>query len=299
LAGDKLVNPKLLLDLPATPGQHHGGPLVIGPDNNVYVLNGDDEGDKYLTMTKAQNFKNGTEPDGRSGILRVTQDGKLVQAILGNGHPLDKYYAYGIRNSFGMDFDPLTGNLWDTENGDLWGDEINLVQPGFNSGFEKIDGVWDNTNGPSAGRMVVNPNDLVDFGGRGKYRDPEFTWEHTVCPTAIQFFDSNKFGKQYENDLFVADCNYGYIYHFDLNDNRTGLLLKGPLADKVTDVNETSLEEGDMAINATELKDIIWAKFSQGITDLEVGPDGFLYVVGGAKDAQGKDTGAIYRIVPT
>ena len=58
----------------------------------------------------------------------------LGKGILGNTYPLNLYYAYGIRNSFGMDFDPVTGKLWDTENGPDYGDEINLVEPGFNSG---------------------------------------------------------------------------------------------------------------------------------------------------------------------
>jgi hypothetical protein len=52
------------------------------------------------------------------------------------------YYAYGLRNSFGIDFDPVSGNLWDTENGPGFGDEINLVKPGFNSGWIKIQGIW-------------------------------------------------------------------------------------------------------------------------------------------------------------
>ena len=51
-----------------------------------------------------------SEPDGRGGILRVNEDGSQVgtNAILGEKEPLNKYYAYGIRNSFGMDFDPIT-----------------------------------------------------------------------------------------------------------------------------------------------------------------------------------------------
>ena len=82
-------------------------------------------------------------PDGRSGILRITQDGKAVgDGILGLIDPLNIYYAYGIRNSFGIDFDPVTGNLWDTENGPEYGDEINLVKPGFNSGWMVVQGIW-------------------------------------------------------------------------------------------------------------------------------------------------------------
>ena len=52
-----------------------------------------------------------------------------------------RYYAYGMRNSFGMDFDPVTGKLWDTENGPWWADEINIVEPGFNSGWKKVQGL--------------------------------------------------------------------------------------------------------------------------------------------------------------
>ncbi len=54
--------------------------------------------------------------------------------------PLKLYYAYGIRNSFGLGFDPVTNNLWETENGPVHGDEINLVYPGFNSGWHEIYG---------------------------------------------------------------------------------------------------------------------------------------------------------------
>ena len=58
-------------------------------------------------------------PDGSSSILRFTPNGEPVGGgLLGNTSPLDKYYAYGIRNSFGIDYDPVTGNIWMTDNGD-------------------------------------------------------------------------------------------------------------------------------------------------------------------------------------
>ncbi|HKG32069.1 MAG TPA: PQQ-dependent sugar dehydrogenase [Nitrososphaeraceae archaeon] len=127
---NQLVNPKLLLDLPAIPGpRHNGGVVTIGPDNNVYTIIGDVDGHQ----TQAQNQESGEEPtDGTSGILRITQDGQPVvgmpvsgEGILGNYYPLNLYYAYGIRNSFGFDFDPVTGNIWDTENGP--GYEMKLI----------------------------------------------------------------------------------------------------------------------------------------------------------------------------
>ncbi len=93
--------------------------------------------------SQTSNVIDGLPPAGRGGILRVTQNGSTVnRGILGSDDPLGKYYAYGIRNSFGIDFDPLTGKLWDTENGPFFGDEINLVEPGFNSGWLKVQGMW-------------------------------------------------------------------------------------------------------------------------------------------------------------
>ena len=116
----KLINPVLLLDLTAIPingrGEHNGGKIRIGPDNNVYYLIGEVGGHR----TQAQNIIDGPAPNGLGGVLRITQDGGIVDPgdpIFGEGLPLNVYYAMGIRNSFGMDFDPLTGNLWDTENG--------------------------------------------------------------------------------------------------------------------------------------------------------------------------------------
>jgi aldose sugar dehydrogenase len=274
LINDKLVNPKLLLDLPGTPNRHNGGPVVIGPDQNVYILLGD-----VNHETQAQNEESGEEPDGTSGIHRVTQNGEVVGdvGILGNEDVLNKYYAYGIRNSFGIDFDPVTGKLWDTENGG-GGDEINLVEPGFNSGWNKVQGTSSNTDD------FDSEDDLVSFEGKGKYSDPKFVMgednDGEVGITALKFLDSDKLGSDYVNDMFVGDVNNGRIYHFDLNEDRTELILGGPLADKITDARSTE-----------EFGGIIFGEGFGGITDLEVGPDGYLYVVSIVD-------GIIYRIMP-
>ncbi|MGA8844647.1 MAG: PQQ-dependent sugar dehydrogenase, partial [Nitrososphaeraceae archaeon] len=184
-------------------------------------------------------------------------------------------------------FDPITGKMWDTENGPTFGDEINFIEPGFNSGWAKVQGIWyvqsqeGQITEPSRGGMAPeNPQGLVDFGGKGKYRSPEFTWEQSVAPTALRFLNSDKLGDQYKNDMFVGDAKYGNIYHFKLNQNRTGLLLDGPLTAKV----------------AEKVEDMGNSVFGRGfgvITDLQVGPDGYFYVL-----VYDKDDGRIYRIVP-
>jgi hypothetical protein len=55
----------------------------------------------------------------------------------------------------------------------------------------------------------------------------KFIWEYIVGPTALKFLNSNKLGKQYENDMFVGDFHGGIVYQFDLNGNRTALELDG------------------------------------------------------------------------
>jgi len=266
---NKLVNPKLLLELPTTPAAfHNGGKITIGPDNNIYLTVGDlGIFNASQLPTLVQNLKDGQESDGSGGILRITQNGQIVgKGILGKEHSLSLYFAYGIRNSFGIDFDPVTGNLWDTENGLQVGDEINQVKPGFNSGWVKVQGVWELRNQTIIG-IFNNTKQLVNFKGTGKYSSPEFVWKQIVGPTDIKFLNSIKLGKDYENDIFVGDFHNGYLYHFDLNNDRTQLSLQKPLIDKMAD-------------NKDELEKVTFAKGFGGITDLEVGPDGYLYVLG-------------------
>jgi aldose sugar dehydrogenase len=281
LSNDQLINPKLLLNLPALRGpNHNGGKVVIGPDSNVYTV----IGDLRAHRTQAQNVVNGPPADSTGGILRVTQDGQPISnAPLGQGTaPMDLYYAYGIRNSFGIDFDPVSGKLWDTENGPTFGDEINLVEPGFNSGWVQVMGIWTPEGAigkETAGPVNSNPSNLVDFAGKGKYRAPEFIWFKSVAPTALKFLNSDKLGKQYQNDMFVGDIKKGNLYHFDLNQARTGLVLNGTLSNKISNT-------------ASDSQPVIFASgFDGGITDIQVGPDGYLYILAFA--------GSIYRIAPS
>jgi glucose/arabinose dehydrogenase len=302
----KLLNPKLLLDLPAMPGPiHNGGRLKIGPEGDVYLT----VGNVNNPQSKAENIKNGTAADGTAGILRITQDGKPVRqkngnvGILGHKFPLNLYYGYGLRNSFGIDFDPVTKNLWDTENGESFGDEVNIVKPGFNSGWNKVQGIWKVEQNGRMGNTTSNPDDLLNFDGKGKYSPPELATNRTIAPTAITFISSDKLGKQYEHDLLVGSFNLGNIYLFELKEDRSGLVLKKPLDDKLAKYN-------------SDLKNAIFAEGFGGITDIEVGPDGYLYISSLYKGAPNCDPkipdrqghciyfsspvdGTIFRIVPT
>lgn len=281
LADNKLINPVLLLDLPAYPGpEDNGGYITIGPDGNLYIVIGEVTSgiNETAVQTLAQNYVNGSAVDGRAGILRITQDGNPVVnengkvGLLGESYPLNLYYSYGIHNGFGMDFDPITGALWNTETGHFINDEINLIRPGFNSGYGTIQGL--SIYFPSS------PSALIYFNGSGRYSDPEFVWEQKAVPTGLKFLTSDKLGKEYLNDIFVGGFNDGRLYHFDLNDERTGLLLPSQLSSKVL-----------KTLNSTGNEDIVFGSGFGGISNLAISPDGYLYIVSFVN-------GSIYKIMP-
>ena len=291
---NKLIYPKEIFSIKSFPDDSHvGGIVKVGPDHNVYVTVGDFTcTDCPPFETLAENFENGVPPDGRAGILRMSPEGEPVDnGIIGKEPPLNLYFAYGVRNSFGIDFDPLTGYLWDTENGPDYGDEINLVEPGFNSGALKIFGKSEsNSNSNYEFDNVVQsstegPDGLVTFNGTGRYSEPELSWQDTVAPTSVTFLDSNTLGNNYRNDMFVSTAGGGKIYNFDLSQDRKQLVLKNELSDKVVDSN-------------VEEDSITFAEGFTMITDLEVNPyDGSLYVVSPVDGDSA--AGSVYKIVST
>ncbi|HSF00846.1 MAG TPA: PQQ-dependent sugar dehydrogenase, partial [Nitrososphaeraceae archaeon] len=264
-----LINPILLLDLPYLPGpSHNGGVMRIGPDNNLYIVMGDlnrlkdPSGD-----TIAQNLVGTSLPDGRGGVLRITPDGETVNDgfTLGDDGLLDKYYGYGVRNSFGIGFDNVTGYLWDTENGSHYGDEINIVKPGFNSGWRQVLGL--SSMYDEFTDNVFDRNQLIDFHGNGKYYDPVLTWNDTIAPTTVAFIHSSTMGDEYKDDILVGGVKNGTILHFDLNQTRTGLQLEDELSDKL--VNKPS-----------EISSAIFGTGFDIITDIKIDPfNGDLYVL--------------------
>jgi glucose/arabinose dehydrogenase len=282
-----LLNPKLILDVSALPGpNHNGGKLAIGPDQYLYAVIGNlNAGDSIL-----QNDKHGRGPHDTSVIFRIDPNNGLpatknpFSSSSNNNNStsnriLSKYYAYGIRNSFGITFDPITGRLWDTENGETRYDEINLVTPGFNSGWQQVMGPISRSN--------ITESDLVNLRG-SHYADPAFSWLNAIGVTDIEFLKSSKLGSRYTNNIFVGDINNGNLYYFELNKDRTGLKF-GYNSDY--DNSEDALLSDFVADDKAEVSTITFGTGFGGITDIKTGPDGFLYILS-------YFNGSIYRIVP-
>jgi glucose/arabinose dehydrogenase len=251
-------------------------------------------------------------------ILRINDDGTTprgnpffrVGARVGGdvGASIQKVYAYGVRNSFGMAVDPRTGDLWNQENSDDAFDEINRVTPGQNNGWVQVMGPLSRvaefkaieTSLPvppgSLQQIRWPPQNIADTPDEARsrlvripgahYRDPVFSWKYAVAPAGIGFLDSGALGREYEGNLFVGAArttlSAGYLMRFVLNRSRRGFALSDPLlADGVADnTAKFSPIESESLIFGTD--------FGVG-TDIRTGPNGNLYVVS-------LSNGAVYEI---
>lgn len=194
----------------------------------------------------------------------------------GSTNQIEKYYAYGIRNSFGLAIDPVNGTLWETENGDEDYDEVNLVDPGFNSGWEQLMGPMSETD--------IDITDLVSIPG-SYYSNPALSFAPSLGLTDIEFLNSSMIGDRYKNNIFVGDINHGNLYFFELNGTRNGL--------KFDPTTQSGLED-QVADGEVELNEIVIGTGFAGITDIETGPDGLLYIL--TFDQESDGDGKIYRI---
>jgi glucose/arabinose dehydrogenase len=190
---------KALLSVPASADPYHnGGRILFGPDHKLYAIVGDGH-----DPTNAQDRTNNL----RGKILRLNPDGSIPGDNPG-GH---RWWAYGIRNSFGFAFDPQTGSLWETENGPACNDELNLIVRGGNY-------AW----GPHQTCGGTAPND-TNRDGRHR-RLPEAWWGTTIGITGAVFCDGCGLGASAEGDLFLgACCDGGMIQQIELNGARDGV----------------------------------------------------------------------------
>ena len=275
---EELIKPVLIKNTPAGV-IHNGGPMILDSKGNILTIIGDIDNPKQGPF---QNQIGG--PINDTGVI-MTID------------PIEEYYAIGIRNGYGLTLDPVTGFVWDTENGPAFYDEINLVEKGFNSGSDKIMGHTKNEIEEISAFseniflperwynffvQILKGNDVFsnfNFGyGKFQYSEPEFTWVTPVSPTSIHFIQSPKF-TQYNNSVLVGDFNTGSLYKFNLNENRDGFVFE---SDELQDL---ILHDGD------KNDEIVFGQGFAGITDIKKGPDDNLYIVS-------IGSGTIFKIEP-
>ena len=323
--------------LPVLRGNHNGGVLTFGPDGKLYIIIGDNGRRGYN-----QNVLDGQVPDDDFGgpepddahltgvILRLNDDGSApsdnpffamgerrdgdhgdrddgnnVVSTLGDEARanLQRIFAYGVRNSFGMTFDPKKGELWTTENGGRAFDEVNHVPRGFNGGWVQLMGPLSRVedykaievaagigaNGPNGLQQLrFLATDIADTPMEARDRmfhvpgskliDPQFSWKNVVPPAALGFIDGNGLGQQYDGDLIVGSAvarpaNAGHLYRFRLNGGRTRLIFNDP---RLKDLVADNLALDDFT---TEGEEILFGSNFGIVTHIQTGSDGALYLV--------------------
>ena len=313
-------------------GNHNGGAMRFGPDGKLYIFFGDQGRRGWLQNLANGPFETapfvddtfgGPEPDNAhlSGvILRLNQDGSAptdnpffgVGAALGGevGANIQKIFSYGHRNGFGMAFDPYSGLLWETENGDDSFSELNRIEPGMNGGWIQMAGPQDrflefkdievNQFGGALQQLRFPPTRLAHSPSAARnqlfmlpgatFVEPELSWKYEVAPAGTTFVKGSALGTEHDGTLWIGSARAfsqvggtgGSLYRITLSRNRLNVDVSDPrLADRVADnLAKFSPVESESLIIGTGF----------GTTpSIEQGPDGNLYVVS-------ITDGAIYKI---
>jgi glucose/arabinose dehydrogenase len=306
---------------------HNGGVIAFGPDRKLYIIVGDLGRRGQLQNLPCGPTTNcpgpqvaddqfgGPEPDNAhlSGvILRLNDDGTTpadnpffavgMQRGGEVGANIARIFAYGVRNSFGMAFDPIAGDLWEQENGDDSFDEINRVDPGANGGWIQIMGPVQRIGEFKAIELALPPSNglpgaelqqarwpaanIADTPNQARmrlfqlpgshYNQPEFSWKYAVPPSGIGFVKGEGLGAEFAGDLFVGAATPqtagGYLFRFDLTRNRKHIDVADPrLRDRVAD----NTAKHDI----TESESLLIGQNFGVVTDIETGPNGNLFLV--------------------
>jgi glucose/arabinose dehydrogenase len=289
-------------------GNHDAGPLAFGPDGKLYFMLGDQN-----LRGRLQNIADGPAPDDPNftGVmLRLNDDGSTPgdnpffaagKAMGGQaGANVEKVWVYGIRNSFGLAFEPTSGALWQTENGDDASDEINVFTRGSNSGWIQLMGTpqrFDEWKGIEVGTKdgFDNPTwpptklqadaaaaqkAMVALPG-SHYTAPVLTYVRPPALTSIGFVRTDALGARSRDTAWVGTVLTNSLLRYPLAKNGRGLALTGGLADGVDD----NKAKGDLGESAGS----VVGKGFGIITSIQVGPDGALYVMS-------LDKGSVYRL---
>jgi glucose/arabinose dehydrogenase len=142
----------LLDDVPAA-NIHNGSRVKFGSDGLLYVSLGDAAEPSVAQDVASLNGK----------FLRLNDDGT---SAAGNRFA-SPVYTFGHRNPQGMDWHPVSGDLWATEHGQTGNDEVNVIESGVNYGWPAIEG---NQTRPDMVTPVVFYNPAVAPSGAAFYR---------------------------------------------------------------------------------------------------------------------------------
>jgi glucose/arabinose dehydrogenase len=211
--------------------------IVFGRDGMLYMTTGSGGG---------ANFGQGQEKNIHKGkVLRLKDDGTVPpdNPFVKQPEFKPEIYSWGHRNSLALIVHPVTGELWNSENGPNGGDEINIVKAGKNYGWPTV----------SMGRSYEGP-------WQGKFEKdgmegPLVYWMPAIAASGLMIYTGDKF-PAWRNNAFVGAMRYGEIPN-------TGHLQRIVFNEKTEEVR----------------REMLLTEFRQRIRDVKQGPDGNVYLL--------------------
>ena len=220
------------------------------------------------TRHKIGNADDAQNPGSHGGkILRLNDDGTVPDdnPFVGREGYRPELYALGIRNALGLFVHPETGEVWETENGPLGGDELNIIEAGRNYGWPVV-----SYGSDYSGRQLGGLSGTTSEHRRAPgMEEPFMYWVPSPALSGLTIYTGDRFptwkGSIIIGALGGSNLGARQLHRVTLNDN--GLPLSRG--------NQTML-----------------AELEQRIRDVKQGPDGLLYLT------TDEAAGAVLRIEP-
>lgn len=182
----------------------YGSRLVFDKDGNLFVS----VGEKYIPDARVQ----AQELNSYLGkVVKITSDGKAAAGnpFLNKSGALPEIFSYGHRNPDGLDINPVTGELWESEFGPRGGDEINIIRPGKNYGWPVI------TYGIDYSGAIMGDGIQQKAG----MEQPVYYWDPVISPCGICFYTGNAI-PEWKNNLFISSLSGEHLDRLIIKDNK-------------------------------------------------------------------------------
>lgn len=250
LVDGELQNTRDLLVTEAYEGNSGlNGRVAFGQDGKVYMSTGGRIGEVAQDPMSL-----------RGKVLRLEDNGSV---------PLDnpfrnrldyksEIYTLGHRNTLALIQHPITGEVWQHENGPNGGDEINILLPGRNYGWPEVSfGRF-----YSGGRVNEHPT-------REGLESPLLVWLPAIAASGMAVYTGDKF-PEWKGNVFIGSLRMGGI-------PGTGHLQRIVFNEKTEEIR----------------RELMLTELRRRIREVREGPDGLLYIL-----TDEEDDGALLRIEP-